>query len=523
MKVSFIPKPLLAVSCSALFLGGAALAADESSRTIHLVQDDAQIHFESKLYVLKYVSAEEMLPFVNSAIKRYNTYSNVRRVTDQNNGTGALLVSTGSDFIPYVDEIILALDRPGKPGTSPIRGTGLTRIAYSPRYRAAVDFSNIINATIASSSGAAYVNTETNTIFWRDQSDAAKRTLSFVERLDRPVPQVQVRINYYQMRDSDLKDWGFDYLAWKNGPGVNLFSAGYNAGEMVLNEMLGQLAQHAFNFTTSWGLGGFFTAPQFDMSFIRCLQQSGTATAVAHASMVMINTPVANEEEYALLKKIQEKQPDTAPFIYRISMQPEYQNIQKNTLGRSFIGKSFTEDEDGEKHSNPPNLEAKIVNPFICLGSDKAAVDANGFIPSTPEYYKMQNELPKQGGVLFDYSIFFKAIVERGNTGSELESSTLICGATSLGFGQEKVLAIYEKENDVEQTIGIPFLCRIPVIKYLFSTVTSIKERTYVIVTAEAEVVTPDVPWMPADKSMSTGISRRIEDPLREDDEEDEP
>ncbi len=519
MKNSFI-RQIPAAVCGALFFGGAMLSAEESSRTIHLVQDDAQIHFKSKIYPLKYVSAEEMLPFVNSAIKRYNAFSTIRRITDEKGGAGALLVSTGSDFIPYVDAIIAALDRPGKPGTSPISGTGLARVAYSPQYRAAADFGNLINTTLSSASGQAYVNHETNTIFWRDQSDAAQRTLKFVEKLDRPVPQVQIRLNYYQMRDSDLKDWGFDYLAWKNGPGVNLFSAGYNAGQMVVNEVLGKLAEQAFNFTTSWGIGGFFTAPAFDMSFIRCLQQSGNATAVAHASMVMINTPVANEKEYALLKQVQEKNPDVAPFIYRISMQPEYQNIQKNTLGRSFIGKSFIEDEYGEKHSNPPNLEAQIVNPFICFGSDKTPRDANGFIPATPEFYHLQNSLPKQGGVLFDYSIFFKAIVERGNTGAELDSSALVCGATSLGFNQEKVLAIYEKENDVEQTIGLPFFCRIPVLKYLFSTVTSIKERTYIIVTAEAEMVSPDTPWTPVDSSMSTEIKRRIENPLRDNEDD---
>jgi len=75
---------------------------------------------------------------------------------------------------------------------------------------------------------------------------------------------------------------------------------------------------------------------------------------------------------------------------------------------------------------------------------------------------------------------------------------------------------VYEKENDVEQTIGLPILCRIPVIKYLFSTVTSIKERTYVIVTAEAVLLHPEEKIaIPPTESVNKDVKRRIENPFR--------
>ena len=490
-----------------------AAAEPDAVRTIHLRQDDAQVRFESKLYELKHVQAEEILPFVNSAIQRYNRNSTIRRVTSAQEGTSAILVSTGRNFLPHVDAIVAALDRPGKvqEKDSEIQGTGLTRSAYSPRYRAAAEFSRIIDTTIGSSAGAAYVNQETNTIFWRDQTDAAKRTLKWVRQLDRPLPQVRIRLNYYELRDSDLKDWGMDYLAWKNGPGVNLLNLGYNAGRIAIDELL-EGAQ--FVSMSTWGLGGFFTAPQFDMSFIRCLQQSGNANAAASASLTMINTPVQNEQDYALLREVQDKYPDTAPFIHRIAMKPEYQNIAKNTLGRTLVGKSYYEDEDGNLHADPPNLEAKIVNPFICFQSTDQNADAQGFIPSTQEFYNAKNTLNGNGGVIFDYALYFKSVVERGNTGYELSNTALITGAATLGFGREKVLAVYEKENDAEQTIGLPILSRIPLIKYLFSTVTTIKERTYLVVTAEAEMVHPDDSDAPT-VSESRQVVRRPESVLR--------
>ena len=507
---------LLCLAAGALCLGTSAAddssQDDSSARTIHLKQDDAQVRFDSRVYELKNVTSEAILPFVNSAIQRYSRNSTIRRVTAiAPDAKDAILVSTGREFLPYVDDIVAALDRPGQKG---IQGTGVARIAYTPKYRAAQEFSEIIDKTLGTSAGKAYVNDETNTIFWRDQTDAAKDTLEFLkDELDRPLPQVALRLNYYELRDSDLKDWGFDYLAWKNGPGVNLLNLSYNAGRLAVDQLLDDMQ---FVATSTWGYGGFFTAPQFDMSFIRCLQQSGNAAAAANVSMTMVNTPVRSLEEYALLRMAQEQETDKAPYIYRASMYPEYQNIAKNVLGRTFVGKSYYEDEDGNKYADPPALDVQIINPFICL--PQADTD------SPYEKYKvtdgasdLNSAMAKTDGcVMFDYSLYFKDVVERGNTGAELSNNVLCAGAATLGLGHEKVLTVYEKENDVEQTIGLPILCRIPVIKYLFSTVTSIKERTYVIVTAEAVLLHPeDKNGIPQTTSVNKDVKRRIENPFR--------
>ena len=134
--------------------------ASEAERSIHLKMDDAQVHFGSRIYELQHVTSESILPFVNSAILRYNRNSTIRRITASEPGAkDAILVSTGQDFLPYVDEIVKALDRPGNGGKgSSIEGTGLARVAYAPKYRAASQFSEIIDTVLSSSAGKAYVN-----------------------------------------------------------------------------------------------------------------------------------------------------------------------------------------------------------------------------------------------------------------------------------------------------------------------------------------------------------------------------
>ena len=505
---------LLALAAFCGGMAGTTATADDSIRTIVLRQDDGQVRFGSRIYELKNVTSEAILPFVNAAILRYNQNSTIKRVlATAPDAKDAILVSTGIDFLPYVDEIVKALDHESTKKDSPvIQGTGLARIAYTPRYRAAKQFEQIIDSTLGTDAGKAYVNLETNTVFWRDQQNAAENTLRWVEKLDRPLPQVNIRLNYYELRDSDLKDWGFDFLAWKNGPGVNLLNVGYNAGNFAMDQLLNSAQYIA---SSSWGYGGFFAAPQFDMSFIRCLQQSGNASIAAHASLVMVNTPVSNEANYLRLIAEQISNPDTAPFIYRVNMYPEYQNIAKNTLGRTFIGKSFYEDANEVKHADPPVLSATIVNPFICLQSTEADQDSLGFIPADADFQARKNALKGNGGVLFNYSLAFKNVIERGNTGSELNNSVSFSGAATLGFGGEKILAVYEKEHDVEQTIGLPILCRIPYLKYLFSTVTSVKERTYIVVSAEAELVHPEGSGHTNTVSVTADIDRRIENPFR--------
>lgn len=443
-------------------------------RTIRLVQDDAQTYIASKVYELKHTKATDVRPFVENAVKRYSSQSKVERVNYFPKGEQYLVVSTGRDFFPYVDDLIEKIDRPGKKDEfgSVIEGTGITRIAYTPNYRAAEDIVRIINTALRTTTGVAFLNADTNTIYWKDDNISAQAILAWVKKLDRPVPQVNLRINYYEVRESKLRDIGVDYLAWKNGPGMNIFDAAYNGGAIYSNESIlqtvggaTQFADLAKNFSTSWGYGGFFTAPQFDMSFVRLLQQSGNANLVANTNITFVNTALY---------------PDAALNQYRTYsaiLTPDYQNIKKNADDRTDV-----------VTSDKANIAVTINNPVICFGAGTGEIDNLGNVPATEEFYAKNN-----GGVVFWYDVNLKTVVERNNRGDELGNSSENSGNLTLGFKTEKLLSSWVKENDVEQTIGIPFLSQIPWLKYLFGTTTTIKEKTYIIVTAEANLVHPEL------------------------------
>ena len=481
---------LLAAGISGAPLLGAA-PPEEGVRTITLLQDDGQTRMVSKVYELKHLKATDIRPFVEAAVKRYSRSSTVERVNYPKGKRQMFIVTTGEDFIPYVDELIAGLDKPGKPGPtgSIIEGTGITRITYVPNYRAAEDILRLVNlGTMGTPEGRAFLDADTNTLYWKDDRGGALSILAWVKYLDRPVPQVNLRLNYYEIRESKLRDLGLDYLAWKNGPGLDIFSAGFDGGKLFSSEAVWQLVSGAYkladltkNFSTSWGYGAFFTAPAFDLSFVRVLQQSGNAKLVAHADLTFVNTAVYDAPELNA----------HLPKVYTATLTPGYANISKDGDDRTHIA------EGGDS-----TLSLTVVNPVICFGAEPAEIEPSGKIPSTLEFYEKN-----RGGVVFAYTLSSQTVTERSNRGDELGNSSTVSGELTLGFKTEKLLATYVREQDVEQTVGIPFLVKIPILKYLFGTTTTVKERTYIIVTAEANLVHPDaVPPAPVGSEVASSL-----------------
>ena len=77
-------------------------------------------------------------------------------------------------------------------------------------------------------------------------------------------------------------------------------------------------------------------------------------------------------------------------------------------------------------------------------------------------------------------------MVERNNLGTELTECENISAQTVIGFNQEQLLASWNRITSVEQTIGIPFLCELPILKYIFGTTTSNKEINRFFITVRA-------------------------------------
>ena len=427
--------------CAVLLVTAGALtltleaAAEEKVQKITFIEDDAQKNMASKIYVLKYSKAADIAPFVRGAVVRYCKESNVSTVSDAERNREMLIVSTGIKNIKYVDDIVAALDRNAKfDKYSNITGNGIAVGFYQPTFRSTHSMLEaIVKGGVASGPEDATVafDAKRNMFYFKDTPATVDDIKAKLAWLDKAIPQTRIMLTVYEVRDSDLKDIGIDYLAWKNGPGMNLFSAGYSAfrgsiAEKIFEHTLGQSLELLA--TSTWGFGGFYTAPAFDMSFIRLLQQNGKATVSSTAYVTVSNVPGKT---------------------FSITFAPEYQNITKDADHITSVAVG-----------GDSSLTANISDAVITAGKD--------------------------GFVNFNYVIDNKNVVERNNMGAEISENETITATTTLAYNKEKVLAIWARDSKVEQTIGIPVLCELPVLKYIFGTTTENSELTRCIVTARA-------------------------------------
>ena len=427
--------------CTAVLAAAAGIAclpvaanAGAKVQKITFIEDDAQKNMASKIYTLKHTKAADVAPFIRSAVVRYCRESHVSSLNDSERNRQMLIVSTGINMIEHVDRLIAALDRPAKVAQTPnITGDGIAYGVYQPQFRATQNMLDIIVKGEVSSGEAdsdVRLDEKRNMFYFKDTPATVDDIKAKLAWLDKPIPQVRLEMKVYEVRDSDLKDIGIDYLAWKNGPGLDLFSAGYNvlnlrAGEKLV-ELLGTGAEIAGNAT--WGFGGFYTAPAFDLSFLRILQQNGNATICSTASVIITNN---REREF------------------KVSFAPEYQNITKDENHASAVAAG-----------GDSSLTASITHPVITAG--------------------------KHGCIKFKCELNNSNVVERNNLGAELTESEQISVQTDIHFNKEQLIASWNRSSDVEQTIGIPFLCEIPVLKYIFGTTTSNTEVTRFFVTVRA-------------------------------------
>ena len=111
-----------------------------------------------------------------------------------------------------------------------------------------------------------------------------------------------------------------------------------------------------------------------------------------------------------------------------------------------------------------------------------------GWIPSDKAFYDRNS-----GSFIFACDISSTDPVEANNYGTQIASAAkTFTDWKTIHFGREQVLTKAVREFDVEQTIGVPFLCQLPVLKYIFGTTTTLKEKNYIFVTVEANLVYPD-------------------------------
>ena len=79
---------------------------NNTTREITLLEDRNQNYMTTKVYELKYITASDLTPFVEGAVKRADPSSNVANLTYKQEGKNFLSVSMPNFMVPYIDDMI---------------------------------------------------------------------------------------------------------------------------------------------------------------------------------------------------------------------------------------------------------------------------------------------------------------------------------------------------------------------------------------------------------------------------------
>ncbi|MEK7271173.1 MAG: type II and III secretion system protein [Planctomycetota bacterium] len=121
--------------------------------------------------------------------------------------------------LPYIQEAIEVLDQSWV-------GTlldGSAHIYYRAKHRSVVNLLPVLDLWL-DSDGANFLDVENNALHRADEPMYIEQTLpKAMEAIDVPPPQLMLEGALYEVDASDDLKLGLDFIAWKNGPGRNLF------------------------------------------------------------------------------------------------------------------------------------------------------------------------------------------------------------------------------------------------------------------------------------------------------------
>ena len=435
------------VACGAFAMSAQTV---DGVRNIKINEDRDQKWMVSKVYEVKNITSDDITPWIQGAVCRYNAASSCQALCYEEGGKCWIVVTTGKDMMPYVDQMVATMDRPCEMRDgekSIVDGSGIYRYAYHPRFRANDAMITSVLADIRED-GYGWYDSAANLFYWKDSKSGGDSVLQWMQAIDRPVPQASVSLNVYEINENDFKELGLDWLAWKNGPGASLFGTGYDLSKWSTMASLSS--------TTMSSFGGFMVAPQFDSTYIKMLAEKGKARTATSANLTLVND--YNEDP---------GENNFAGANYKLSFTPNYQYISTDADRNLSVASDANS-----------NIQMYFKRPTICFGeaSDKMNV------------------------LSFGWEMLISQTVEQANTtgNNQVYNDQRFYAYTTIAAGTERLLATYTKDQKVTQNTGMPYLSDIPVLKYLTGSTSASISHSRVFVTLKAEPVLPKTdlsPW----------------------------
>ncbi len=368
-------------------------------------------------------------------------------------GTGGkVLFVVPPHMVESLGELVASLDRPGLNTSS-----GDVRIYQQLKHRRCHE-SDLSFLTVAASystqNGTITIcDPETNALYYEDAPSAAEAAVTaLINYLDVPTPMVQLNVRIYELDARNDADIGLDYIAWKNGPGANLFALGAfaEAGNVGNLDVLPGGLVPAPTYNPALGLPGqrlrahgYNAASQYAVSsaFFDFLQVKGKARLLNEARLAALST---------------------YPARLTAGDQVLYYHVENDPAG----GVRATGEVFGQN-------DTRTVTPTT-LRPNLSPVETGIVLEFVPTIGRASLELD----TLLewsDYSGFDDAGIPQINR-RRFETKL------RMAVGEEVVMGGFRRQVRVRARAGVPYLSRIPVLGYLFGREQERNQDTEVVV-----------------------------------------
>ena len=297
-------------------------------------------------------------------------------------------------------------------------------------------------------------------------------------KFDVPVPQVRLKIKVYELDTENDDRIGIDFQSWKNNEGADFFSVGgryRNNWSSVYSGGLGPVKSYGSERTSYFNFN-----PKWNTRYIDFLESRGRAK-VLHTGELCIRNAA---EGATFARTTQLLYSDDSAAVSKAVSTPDM-GVGPYQLLSQVIGAVFDKGDPLPVGKG----EAQEIKAFPGFGFTMTVNNVSVNLEETR----------------FDVTLSNTSLLGfQSNGAPRISNGGVVKQAVSLPHGKDTfVIGGLTKQEEVESRTGVPWLMDIPMLGYLFSSVSKSVKHTELVVMAQCE-------WdAPADKPELKNTSKK--------------
>ena len=507
---------------------------EKGTQVVHFIRTNNDPDVVTKTYILKYADPYELRGYLREIVqsRRVDESDTGIQAIKYSDGTGILMVSAedyrfeDSEIGQGIDSIIATLDKP-----KVVSVTGQPMYVYQPKYRSAAELRTMIRnagADVADDvteniggSDRIRCDEALNLIFFKTTNFSRANIEKLLMEYDIPTAEVRAKITVYELYAENDAKIGFDFQAWKNNDGIDLFNTGgrfmknFSSDGSALVKGAGWSDTTYFKFNPKWNTKYLdFLTSKGKAKIVHTGEmaiRSGTTAEMNRTTQVFVPSvePVEGGEYTQEYLKIEDVMPEedfslSATDMHGNAIEIEAEGAVSLTvlkLGKGDQERYTLRIEGGSFVIDGKNVGAKAVAKYADVSdADGNALEfesnnvamAKGNAVNTAAsgefgFYLSMTPSVSEKATILDVTVSNSSLIgyksngePRIQQGAEVTSNVMISNK-----GTKRVIGGLEKRDIVSVSGGIPILKDLPLLGWIFSTESESTKRSQLVVVAE--------------------------------------